>query len=91
MAVEHVALAQTLGSRSDDILLVDFLKKRILGQHSQRGEATDHQGYNRQDQMPEIIDNLTAERVGFPIVGNKAAQRKPTEIIATREQHHEQH
>ena len=43
MAVEDAALAQALGARSHDILLVDLLEEGVLGQHGQPGEAADHQ------------------------------------------------
>src|SRR6516164_6081719 len=74
VAVEHLALGAALGARGEHILLAQFLQKRVLGQerYSRKGRQA-HRG-NRQNQMPEVVEDFLPPRQLRPGVGHETAQ-----------------
>src|SRR3984885_11299878 len=90
VAVEHLGFGAALGARGEHILLAQFLEERVLGQERHGGKRGKPHGYDRQGQVPEIIEDLLPQRKLRPAVRGQPAQRENLEERAAGEQDDEQ-
>ena len=58
VAVKHLPLGAAFGARGEDVLLAQFLQKRVLGQERHGGKGGKPHGDDRQRQVPEIVEIL---------------------------------
>src|SRR6201987_3294948 len=90
MAVEHLALGTAFGAGGQHILLAQLLQERVFGQQSYRRKRRQAHRGNRQNQMPEVIEDFLPPWQLRPGVRYQTAQRKELEERAARKQDDEQ-
>src|SRR5579862_866986 len=73
VAVEHLGFGAAFGARGEHVLLAQLLEERVLGQERHGGECGKPHGYDRQGQMPEIIEDLLPQRKLRPAVRGQPA------------------
>src|SRR5262249_32817148 len=90
VAVQHPPTTQPFGAGAHDVVLMDLVKERVLGQHGQPGETADEQGDDRQSEVPEVVGDGRRPAELLPVVRDETAQREPGKITATGEEDDQQ-
>ena len=91
VAHEYLLLGEALGAGRGDILLVDLLEERVLGEDGQGGKPTNDVCRNREHEVPEVIGDLQVPGKRSPVVGHKPPQRKDPEETPACKEHHKQY
>ena len=87
MAVQHLAFGAAFGARGQHVLLAQLVQEAVFGEQRHGGEGGQPHGNHRQDQVPEIIEDLLPPGKLRPAFGGQAAQREDLPERAAGEQH----
>src|SRR5712692_1575404 len=90
MAVQHLIARAALGTGGEYVLLADLIEKRVLGQQRHGREGGERHRYDRQSQVPEVVENFLPPWQLRPVLREQAAQWENVEERAAGEQDDQQ-